>query len=194
MPWNVNDCLIYEGYFFIQGPIGREIRTTVRIRWSFAQMSLVCPSIATHRTGQFWAPSEPVNMPKTIVSRQMWSAWCNSIPLFQNKRRGVLSSGIVLLHGNTRPHTAAATKRLLKRFRWEVFDHPSSTRTWLPVISISFLVWNGRWRTIFWHNKLQTSVENWLKAQAVVFYDEDIGKVVPRYEKCLRRSAGYVEK
>ena len=46
-----------------------------------------------------------------------------------------------LNHDNTQPHTAAATVRLLKRFRWEVFDHPpSSARTWLPVIFISFLV------------------------------------------------------
>ena len=47
----------------------------------------------------------------------------------------MLSSGIVLLHHNARPHTAAATKRLLMRFRQEVFDHPlSSARTYLPVI------------------------------------------------------------
>ena len=61
-----------RGIFFFQGPIGREIKTTVRIRWSFAQMccamSLVCPSIATHRTCQFWARNDPVNMPKTIES------------------------------------------------------------------------------------------------------------------------------
>ena len=58
--------------FFFQGPICCEIRTTVRIRRSFAQMcclmSLVCPWIATHCTCEFWARSEPVNMPKTIES------------------------------------------------------------------------------------------------------------------------------
>ena len=57
---------------FFSSSIGREIRTTVRIRWSFAQMccamSLVCPSIATYRACQLWARSEPVNMPKTIES------------------------------------------------------------------------------------------------------------------------------
>ena len=79
----------------------------------------------------------------------------------------------VVLRYCSRPHTAAITKRLLKRFRWEVFDHPpSSARTWLPVIFISFLVLNGRYRTTFWQNELQTSVENCLKTQAVGFYDE----------------------
>ena len=55
-----------------QGPISHEIRTTVRNRWSFVQMcctmSLVCPLIETHCTCEFWAHSEPVNMPKTIQS------------------------------------------------------------------------------------------------------------------------------
>ena len=116
----------------------------------------------------------------------MWSACCNSIPLFQNKRGGMLSSGIVLIHDNARPHTAAATKRPLKRFRWEVFDHPpSSVRTWFLVIFISFLVWNDRRRRTCWHNELQTSVENWLKAHAADFYDESIGKLVPCCEKCM---------
>ena len=106
----------------------------------------------------------------------------------------MLSSGIVLLHDNSQPQTAAATKRLLQRFRWEEFDHPpSSARTWLHVIFISYLVRNGHRRTTFWHNELQTSIENWLKAQAAGFYDEGIGKLVPRYEKCLRLCVDYVK-
>jgi hypothetical protein len=36
----------------------------------------------------------------------------------QNKRRGMLSRGVVMLHDNARPHTAAAT------FGWEQFVHP----------------------------------------------------------------------
>lgn len=42
--------------------------------------------------------------------------------------------------------------------------------------------------------ELQTSVETWLKTQAAPFYDEGIGKLVPRYDKCLNRSGDYVEK
>ena len=67
-----SECTLYKAYFFFQGPIGREIRPTARIRPSSAQMccamSPVCLSIATHRTCQFWADSDPVNMAKTIES------------------------------------------------------------------------------------------------------------------------------
>jgi hypothetical protein len=42
----------------------------------------------------------------------------------QNKRRGMLSRGVVMLHDNARPHTAAATQDLIAKFGWEQFDHP----------------------------------------------------------------------
>ena len=104
-----------------QGPIGREIRTTVRIRWIFVQLccakSLVCPSIATHRTCQFCARSEPVNMPKTIVSRQIWSACCNSITLFRRRDEEccpqVLSYFLTML---------GRTLQLQQRISWSIFD------------------------------------------------------------------------
>ncbi|GBN47187.1 hypothetical protein AVEN_167506-1, partial [Araneus ventricosus] len=34
----------------------------------------------------------------------------------QNRRRGMLSGGIVLLHDNARPHTAVETQELLDQF------------------------------------------------------------------------------
>jgi hypothetical protein len=42
----------------------------------------------------------------------------------QSKRRGMLSRGVVMLHENARPHTAAATQDLITTFGWEQFDHP----------------------------------------------------------------------
>jgi hypothetical protein len=35
----------------------------------------------------------------------------------------MLTSGVVLLHYNARPHTAAYTRTLLEHFNWELFDH-----------------------------------------------------------------------
>jgi histone-lysine N-methyltransferase SETMAR len=36
----------------------------------------------------------------------------------------MLTSGVVLLHYNARPHTAARTRAPLEHFNWELFDHP----------------------------------------------------------------------
>ena len=57
-------------------------------RWSFVQVcctvSLVCQSITSHRTCQFWASSEHVNMPRTTESPAKCEVCvCNSISLFR---------------------------------------------------------------------------------------------------------------
>ena len=113
----------------------------------------------------------------------MWSARCNLIPLFRTSDEECCPQ--VLSFFMTMPGRILQLqqKGYPKRFRWEVFDHlPSSARTWLPVIFISFLVCNGRRRSTFCHTELQTSVENWLNAEAAGFYDESIGMLAPPYE------------
>ncbi|GBL89351.1 hypothetical protein AVEN_225873-1 [Araneus ventricosus] len=42
----------------------------------------------------------------------------------QNKRRGMLTEGILLLLDNARPHTAAQTRALFDSFGWKALDHP----------------------------------------------------------------------
>ena len=44
--------------------------------------------------------------------------------VIQNKRRGMLSTTILLLHDNDRPNSAAQTQDLTTSFRWEQMDHP----------------------------------------------------------------------
>jgi hypothetical protein len=41
----------------------------------------------------------------------------------QNKRRGMLSRGVVMLHDNASPHTVAAMQDLIATVGWEQFDH-----------------------------------------------------------------------
>ena len=42
----------------------------------------------------------------------------------QNKSRGLLSSGVVFLHDNARPHTARQTAALLQQFHSDTMDPP----------------------------------------------------------------------
>ena len=158
-------------------------------------MTLVCPSIATHRSCQFWTRSEPVKTPKTIET----PVKCGVLAVIRFLYSEPATRNGVLRYCPSSWQCSAAycscNKEAPNFFRKEVFDHPPlSARTWLPVIFISFLVWNSRRRIPLWHNELQTSVENWLKAQAAGFYDNGIGKLVPRYEKFLRWIVDYVAK
>lgn len=114
----------------------------------------------------------------------------------QNKRRGMLTSGIVLIHDNARPHTAAVTQRLLQHFQWEIFDHPAYSPDLAPSdyhLFPELKQWLGGKR--FQSNvELQDSVKNHLNSLADTFYEEGIGKLVHRYDKCLNLQGDYVEK
>jgi len=42
--------------------------------------------------------------------------------------------------------------------------------------------------------ELQAGVNEWLKSQAAKFYDDEINRLVQRYDKCLNLNGDYVEK
>lgn len=54
--------------------------------------------------------------------------YCNTLRKLKrgiyNKRRSLLTSGIVFLHDNARPRSAQRTHDLLGKFKWDVFNHP----------------------------------------------------------------------
>jgi histone-lysine N-methyltransferase SETMAR len=56
------------------------------------------------------------------------SVYCDTLQklrrAIQNKRRVMLSRGVVMLHDNVRPHAATARQDLIATFGWEQFDHP----------------------------------------------------------------------
>ena len=41
-----------------------------------------------------------------------------------NKRLGLMTAGVLLLHDNARPHPAIRTQNLIRFFGWEQIDHP----------------------------------------------------------------------
>ena len=61
----------------------------------------------------------------------------------QNRRRGMLSKGVSILHDNARPNAALQTVTLLQRFGWNIITHPPYMRTWPPVTSTSFRSWKN---------------------------------------------------
>jgi histone-lysine N-methyltransferase SETMAR len=106
----------------------------------------------------------------------------------QNKRRGMLSRGVVMLHDNARPHTAAAaTQDLIATFNWEPFDHPPYSPDLAPNDFPVFLHLKTFLGTRRFHddNKAKEAVNTWFAPQAVSFYEAGTQKLVPRYDKCL---------
>jgi len=56
------------------------------------------------------------------------AVYCDTLPRLrqdiQNKRKGMLSRGVYLLHDNARNRSAHITTALLEKFKWDIFDHP----------------------------------------------------------------------
>ena len=61
-------------------------------------------------------------------------------PAIRSKRQGLLSKGVLLLHNNARPHTAAHTAETLWKLKFEIMAHPPYS----PDLSLSWLllVWS----------------------------------------------------
>ena len=63
--------------------------------------------------------------PGTTITSEVYCETLNKLwRSIQNKRRRMLTKGVVLLHDNAWPHTVASTNALIKLFNWEIFDHP----------------------------------------------------------------------
>lgn len=114
----------------------------------------------------------------------------------KNKRRGMLTTGISLLHDNARPHTARATQELLTSFGWDVLNHPSHSPDLAPSdyhLFTKLKEYLGG-KHFSDDDEVKIEAENWLKGVARDFYDTGIKKLVPRLEKCIELNGDFVEK
>jgi hypothetical protein len=112
----------------------------------------------------------------------------------QKKGHGMLSRGVVMLHDNACPHTAAATQHLIATFGWEQFDHPPQSPDLAPSDFHAFLhpkTFLGDWQ---FHNEVKEATNTWFPSQEASFYNAEIQKLAPRYDKCLNNAGNYVEK
>jgi transposase len=75
---------------------------------------------------------------------------------------GMLTPGVVLLHDNARPHTAARTRALLEHLNWVLFDHPPYSPDLAPSDYRLFIYlknWLGSQR--FNNNELMEAVKTY---------------------------------
>ncbi|GFX95014.1 histone-lysine N-methyltransferase SETMAR [Trichonephila clavipes] len=114
----------------------------------------------------------------------------------QNKRRGLLTSGVVLLHDNASPHSAINIQNLIRSFGWEPIDHPPYSRDMAQSDFHLFrylkeFLGGKRFDTA---DEVKEEVQDWLSSQAADVYEVGIQKLVERYDKCLDKHGKYVEK
>jgi hypothetical protein len=91
----------------------------------FKQMLSVCQKSDDNRfLGQEWCADGRIHATRGHNNvRNVLQNTKKQLTVIQNKRRGMLTYGVVLLHVNALPHTAVRTRGLLEHFNWELFDH-----------------------------------------------------------------------
>jgi transposase len=101
----------------------------------------------------------------------------------QNKRRGMLTRRVVLLHDNAWPHTAAQTQALITSFGWEQINHthPPHSPDLAPSDFHLFLHLKKFLAGQRFDNDedVKRAVQKWLSSQAATFYDEGIQNWYP---------------
>jgi hypothetical protein len=99
----------------------------------------------------------------------------------QNKRCGMLTYGVVLLHDNVHLHTAARTQALLEHFNWESSDHSPYRPDLTPSDYHLFIYlrnWLG-WQYFNNNKELMEGVKSWLSSQVADFFDTGIQELIP---------------
>jgi hypothetical protein len=90
----------------------------------------------------------------------------------QNKRRGMLTLGVFLLHNNARQHTARAMQELLQSFKLEVLAHPPHSLAPSDYHLLSKLKESLAGKTLSDDDdEVQDAVMTWLREKAGDFYD-----------------------
>ena len=128
-------------------------------------------------------------MPRNITINS--DAYCATLERFhraiQNRQRGKLFCGIVLY---ACPHTACHTQALLhEQLHWDIFEHPPYSPDLAP--SDFFLFSKVKEHVVgkcFANDEdLKDAVMTWLNNQVATWYEEGIHKLVPSYDKCLKK-------
>ena len=127
------------------------------------------------------------------------AAYCDTLMrlrrAIQNKRRGMLSCDVCLLHNNAWPHSVHVTTALLEKFKWDILDHLPYSPDLAPSDFHLFLHLKKHLAgKKFDDDEVQEEVMMCFKGQAADFYDSGIQKLVPRLNKYLDSSGDYVEK
>jgi hypothetical protein len=116
----------------------------------------------------------------TVTSKVYCEALKKLHKIIQNKRRGMLTSSVMLLHDNVRSHTAAHTRALLEHFNWELFDNPTYSTDFTPSDYYLFTYLKNWLGSQHFNNneELIEGVKMWLSSQVADFFDTGTQKLI----------------
>jgi histone-lysine N-methyltransferase SETMAR len=117
-------------------------------------------------------------------------------PVIKSKRRGLLSTGVLLRHDNARPHTASSTSAPIQDLFFECLPHPLYSPDLAPSDFHVFgpleeAMGDKSFRS---DEEVQQTVHKWLRSQPKDFFSRGIHALPKYWNTCMVHNGDYVEK
>ena len=117
-------------------------------------------------------------------------------PAIKSKRRGLLSTGVLLQHDNAPPHTARSTVATIQDLFFECLPHPPYSQTSPPVTFMSLDRSKRRWeaRLSGPTKRCSRRCMSGCALSQKIFFPRGIHALPKRWNTCMVRNGDYVEK
>ena len=115
-------------------------------------------------------------------------------PAIKSKRRGRLSTGVLLQHDNARPHTARSAVATIQDLSFECLPHPPYTPDLVPSdFHVFGLLKQAMGSKSFRSDEeVQQAVQKWLRSQPKQFLSRGIQALPKRCNTCMERNGDYI--
>lgn len=133
---------------------------------------------------------------RTITGDYYRKLLCDLREKIKEKRRGMLSKGVLLLHDNAPAHSAHKTVQVAQRCGYQILPHPPYSPDLAPSDFFLFREMKKplRGRRFIDNNDVIREVEGWFSGKKGEFYSGGLKQVKGRWEKCVVLGGDYVEK
>ena len=111
-------------------------------------------------------------------------------PAIKSKRRGLLSSGVLLQHDNARPHTARTTVATITDLHFECLPHPPYSPDLAPSDFHMFGPLKKQWEersSVLMKREVRNAMHEWLCGLPKEFFSKGIYALCKRWRTCIER-------
>ncbi|XP_042904384.1 histone-lysine N-methyltransferase SETMAR-like [Parasteatoda tepidariorum] len=113
----------------------------------------------------------------------------------KNKRPGLITEGVVLLHDNARPHVSRVTHMERAKFEWETLNHPPYSPDMSPCYFHVFgpLKKHLKGKRFNSDGVLKDAVKDWVSSRPQEFWEQGILWPVHQWDRCAQAYGVYFE-
>ncbi|XP_047987147.1 histone-lysine N-methyltransferase SETMAR-like [Leguminivora glycinivorella] len=135
--------------------------------------------------------------PNTTINATYYSTFLTTLKQkIREKRRGMLSKGVRLLHDNAPVHTASVVQIAMKDLGFEQLDHPPYSPDIAPSDYYLFrdLKKSLRGRHFSTDEELKAAVIDFFDSKDTAYFCKGIELLISRCNKCIEIGGNYIEK